>query len=99
MTIIPRPLHKPFRRFEIVAGLVCVAAGLWMLAQFGLWLAGAAPHLEIGSMGDFALLLVQSIYLLIFGGNLLRSGYIALVFWTIALAILAALPVTVGLGA
>lgn len=97
MTIIPQPLQKPFRRFEIVAGLVCVVAGVWMLAQFGFWLTGAVPHLEIRSMGDPALLLVQSIYLLGFGGNLLRSGYVALVFWMIAIAILVALPVTAGL--
>ncbi len=94
VTIIPQPLQKPFRRFEIVAGLACVATGVWMLAQFGFWLAGAVPHLEIRSMGDATLLLVQSLYLLGFGGNLLRSGYIALVFWIIAVAILVALPVT-----
>ncbi len=86
VTIIPQPLQKPFRRFEIVAGLVCVAAGVWTLAQFGFWLAGAVPHLEIPSMEDAALLLVKSIYLLGFGGNLLRSGYVALVFWMIAVA-------------
>ena len=97
MTIISQPLQKPFRRFEIVAGLACVAAGVWMLAQFGFWLAGAVPHLDIRSEGDAALLLLQSIYLLGFGGNLLRSGYVALIFWMIAVAILVALPVTAGL--
>jgi hypothetical protein len=74
----PQPLQKPFRSFEIVAGLLCVAAGIWMLLQFGLWLGGTVPNLEIRSMRDAALLLVQSIYLLGFGGNLLRSGYVAL---------------------
>jgi hypothetical protein len=97
MTIIPQPLKKTFRRFEIVAGLLCLAAGAWMLTQFALWLAGSVPHLEIRSMRGSALLLVPSIYLLGFGGNLVRSGYVALVFWIIAVAILVALPVTAGL--
>jgi hypothetical protein len=51
VTIISQPLQKPFRRFEIVAGLACVVAGVWMLAQFGFWLAAAVPHLEIRSKG------------------------------------------------
>ena len=74
-----------------------MAAGVWILAQLGFWLAGDVPHLEIRSMRDVVLLLVPSIYLLGFGGNLLRSGYVALVFWVIAVAILVALPVMAGL--
>jgi len=97
VTIVPQPLRKAFRSFEVVSGLVCVAAGVWMLVQLGFWLAGSEPQLGIGSIGGVALLLVQAVYLLAFGGNLFRSGYVALVFWVIALAILGALPVTAGL--
>jgi len=91
MTIIPKPLKKPFRRLEIAAGLICIAAGIWMLAQFGLWLAGSVQLLKIGSTGEAVLLLVQSVYLIGFSVNLLRSGYVALVFWMITIAILVTL--------
>ncbi len=97
MTVVPQPMQKTFRRFEIVAGLLCLATGFWMLTQFALWLFGSVPHLEIRSMRDAALLLAQAIYLLGFGGNLLFSGYVGLLFWVIAIAILVALPVTAGL--
>jgi hypothetical protein len=96
MTIVPDPVQKTLRRFEIGFGLVCSAVGLWMLVQFGLWLFQAAPQMEIGSFKDAALLLGQSIYLLGFGGCLLFSGYVSLIFWVIAVAILVALPVTAG---
>ena len=97
MTIVPLPLKKPLRRLEIVAGLLCVVAGGWMLVQFALWVSGSVPHMEIRSMRDAALLLVQSTYLLGFGGNLLLRGYVGLIFWIIAAAILIALPVSAGL--
>ncbi len=70
---------------------------VWMLVQFGLWFTGAEPGLEIHSTGDVVLLLVQSIYQPGFGCNLLLSGYVALLFWVIAAAILFALPVSAGL--
>ena len=97
MSIIPQTLQKSFRRFEVVAGVICVVSGFWMLTQFGFWLTGSVPHMEIRSMRDAVLLLVPSIYLLGFGYNLLRSGYVALLFWVIAIAILIALPVMAGL--
>jgi hypothetical protein len=97
MTIIPKPVQKPFRRFEIAAGLLCIAAGIWLLAEFALWLAGAVPHLHIRSKGEALLILVQSVYLTGFSVNVLRSGYVALVFWMIAIAILVTLPLTAGL--
>lgn len=97
MTIIPKPAKKPFRRLEIVSGSICIAAGLWLLLQFGLWVAGSDPHMHIRSLGEAIMALVQSIYLLGFGINLLRSGYVALVFWMIAIAILATLPLTMGM--
>ena len=96
MTIIPQPLQKTFRRFEIVAGLLCVVTGVWMLAQFSFWLSGSAARMEIRSMTDATLLLVQAIFLVGFGGNLLRSGQVALIFWVIAVAILVALPFSAG---
>jgi hypothetical protein len=94
MTTIPKPIQKPFRRLEIAAGLVCIVAGIWMLAQFGLWLTGSVPFLEIRSMGEAVLLLIQSVYLIGFSINLLRSGYVALVFWMITIAILVTLLLT-----
>jgi hypothetical protein len=94
MTIIPEPLQKPFRRLEITAGLICIVTGIWMLAQFGLWLAGSVPFLDIRSTGEAILLLVQSVYLIGFSINLLRSGYVALVFWMITIAILVTLLLT-----
>ena len=97
MTIIPQPLIKPLRRFEIIVGLLCVAVGIWMLAQVTLWLLGSEPSLEIRSGWGGVLVLVQSMYLLGFGGKLLRSGYVGLVFWVIAAAILVALPAAAGL--
>ena len=68
MTIVPKPVQKPFRRVEIAAGLLCISAGLWLLVGF------------IG-----------------FSIDLLRSGYIALVFWMLAIAILVTLPLTSGI--
>lgn len=97
MTNIPKPVKRPFRRLEIITGLICMAAGILMLAQFGLWLSGAVSYLLIGSKGEAALLLFQSVYLIGFSFNLLRSGHVALVFWMIAIAILISLPLTTGL--
>jgi len=97
MTIIPKPIKKPFRHLEIAAGLVFIAAGLWLVIQFGLWLAGADPQVHIRSFGEAALILVQSVYLIGISVNLLRTGRVALVFWMIAVAILATLPLTTGL--
>ena len=91
---IPKPLKKPVRRFEIGAGLICITAGLWMLAQLCLWLTGAVPYLHVRSMGEAILLLAQSVYLIGFSINLLRTGYVALVFWMITIAILVTLLLT-----
>jgi hypothetical protein len=77
MTIVPPPVKRTFRRFEIVVGLLCLAAGAWMLTQFALWLSGSVPQVEVRSMTDAALLLVQSIYLLGFSGNVLFRGSVA----------------------
>ena len=97
MTIVPKPVQKPFRRVEIAAGLLCIAAGLWLLVEFGFWLAGAVPHLNIHSFGEAIMIFVQAVYLIGFSINLLRSGYIALVFWMLAIAILVTLPLTSGI--
>ena len=97
MAITPKPVQKPFRRFEIAAGLLCIAAGIWLLAEFGLWLAGNAPHVHISYTGEAILTFVQSVYLIGFSVNLLRSGRIALVFWMLAVAILVTLPLTTGM--
>ena len=96
MTIVPVPVQKPLRRLELVFGLFCAVAGAWMLAQFAFWLFGFAHHVNIVSTKDAAVLLLQSLYLLGFGGCLLLRGYVGLVFWVIALAILIALPATAG---
>ncbi|MTW22055.1 hypothetical protein [Allochromatium palmeri] len=96
MTLIPQPVQKPFRRFEIGVGLIGVVAGLWLLVQFGFWLNRVLPELDLGIVGEGALRLAQSVYLLGFGVNLLRRGYISLVFWMIALAVLANVPVMSG---
>jgi hypothetical protein len=96
MTIVPQPVQKTLRRLEIGFGLVCSAFGLWMLVQFGLLVFGAATQMQVGSFGEAALLLGQSIYLLGFGWLLLFRGYVSLIFWVIAAAILMALPVAVG---
>ncbi len=94
MTIVPAPLQKPLRRFEIAVGVFCIVTVFWILAEFGLWLAGAVPHVHIRSIGEAALLLVQAVYLIGFSVNLLRSGRVALVFWMIAIAILVTLLLT-----
>lgn len=97
MTIIPQPLQKPLRGLEIVFGLICVVAGAWALVRFGTWLIGNEPIAEKLSWWNALLLLVQALYLLSFGGNLLRRGYLSLVLWVIALAILCVLPTMSGL--
>ena len=96
MTLIPPPVQKPFRRFEIGVGLVSVAAGLWWLVQFRVWLNGSLPELDAGAVGEGALRLAQSLYLLGFGVNLLRHGYVSLLFWMIVLGVLASVPVMSG---
>ena len=97
MTIVPQPLEKPLRRIEIGTGLLCVAAGVWTLAQGAAGVFGSVPSQEIGSVWGWVLVFGKSLYLLAFGGVLLRSGYVSLIFWVIAAAILVSLPVTFGL--
>lgn len=96
MTIIPKPLQKPLRLCEIAFGLVCIAAGAWALIRFGSWLAESGSARGISSLWNAALLFAQGIYLLGFGSNLLRRGYLSMVLWVMALAILCALPVMTG---
>ena len=96
MTLIPQSIQKPFRRFEIGVGLISVAAGLWWLVQFGVWLNGSLPELDAGVVGEGAIRLAQSSYLLGFGVNLLRRGYVSLLFWMITLGALASVPVMSG---
>ena len=73
-----------------------MAAGLWWLVQFGVWLNGSLPELDAGVVGEGAIRLAQSSYLLGFGVNLLRRGYVSLLFWMIALGALASVPVMCG---
>jgi hypothetical protein len=94
MTIVPKPLQKPLRFCEIVFGLICVAAGCWALIGFGKWLVGSGLVTGSYSWWNAILLVGQSLYLLGFGVNLLRWGYLSMVLWAIALGILCALPVT-----
>jgi protein-S-isoprenylcysteine O-methyltransferase Ste14 len=96
MTLIPPPVQKPFRRFEIAVGIISVVAGLWLLVQFSVWLNQTRPELDAGVVGEGALRLAQSVYLLGFGVNLLRHGYVSLLFWMIALGALASVPVMSG---
>lgn len=98
MTLIPQSIQKPFRRFEIGVGLISVAAGLWWLVQFGFWfwLNQTLPELDTGVLREGAFRLAQSSYLLGFGVNLLRRGYVSLLFWMITLGALASVPVMSG---
>ena len=96
MTIIPKPLQKPLRLCEIIFGLLCVATGVWALVIMGGWLAYSEPSNGDSSGWNAIVLCAQSIYLLGFGTSLLRRGYLNMVFWIFALAILCALPVTTG---
>lgn len=86
MTIVPQPLQKGFRRLEIVFGLVCVVASGWLFYCFGLWAFDAPAGTAIDSPAGAAMVLFYAVYLLVFGGNLLHTGYVALIFWAIALA-------------
>jgi len=97
MTIIPKPLQKPLRLCEIILGLLCVATGAWALVILGSWLAFSEPAHGDRLGWNAILLFAQSIYLLGFGANLLRRGYLNVLLWVIAFAILCALPVTMGM--
>ena len=97
MTIVPKPLEKALRRIEIGSGLLCAMAGAWTLAQGAARVFGSVPSPEIGAVWGWVLVFGKSVYLLGFGGVLLRSGYVSLIFWVIAAAILVSLPVTFGL--
>ena len=96
MTLIPQSIQKPFRRFEIAVGIISILVGLWLLVQFWFWLNQTLPELDAGVLREGAFRLAQSIYLLGFGVNLLRRGYVSLLFWMIALGVLASVPVMSG---
>ncbi len=96
MTLVPEPLQKPLRRLEIVTGLLCVAVGAWALVQAVSAIAGGETRIQMASTVDTVKVLAGALYLLGFGGGLLYRGYLSLVLWVMALAVLAALGVAAG---
>lgn len=85
MTIIPSSIYRPFRRFEVVAGLLCLAVAVWTFLQLMLWLAGGATPLVVDSLWGAVWLGLELMFLLGFGCSLISSGYIPVFFWLLAL--------------